>query len=81
MAEPQRFRVPLLRDHVFVRRPVADLPKDGTVCFVDDGDDRGWHNGQSVGLYRNGVWTNGKGRPLPFVPTHWTMIEKTTDEV
>lgn len=70
-----RFEVPLLKGLVFVRRPVSDAPPEGTLCFVDDGNATGWKRGQSVGLFKDGEWTNGKGRALRFAPTYWTKME------
>lgn len=59
----------------FIRRPVSDPPADRTVCFVDDGGESGWRNGQTAALYRDGEWTNDKGRPLRFAPTFWTTFD------
>ena len=72
-----RFSVSLGRTRVrFVRRPVSFPPADGTYCLTDDGDARGWRNGQSPSLFRNGEWTNCKGKPLRFVPTFWTDLDR-----
>jgi hypothetical protein len=60
----------------FLRRSVSILPPDGTVCFVDDGDETGWQRGQSVGMFKNGAWTNGRGKPLKIEPTFWTVPDE-----
>lgn len=59
----------------FLRRPVSILPPEGTVCFVDHGDETGWR-GQVVGMFKNGAWTNGRGKPLNIEPTFWTVPEE-----
>jgi hypothetical protein len=47
-------------------RRVSDNPKDGTVTIVCGDGSR-----SAAGTFKNGAWTNGKGKPLAFVPTHW----------
>lgn len=60
----------------FIRRPVSDPPADGTVCFVDDGDENGWRNGQCPALFRAGEWTNGaNGKPTRLKPKFWTTLD------
>lgn len=74
-ADEYRFQVPMLRGVTFLRRPVGTTPPDGTICFVDDGTATGWSRGQACGVFKDGEWTNGKGKPLKFVPTYWTVME------
>jgi len=56
---------------------MTTLPAEGTVGFMDNGDRKGWtaNNRRAVGVFKGGKWTNGKGRPLTFVPTHWVVME------
>jgi hypothetical protein len=74
-----RFRLPLTKDLVFVRRPVTTTPPEGTLCFVDNGTETGWKAGQACGQWANGEWTNGEGRRLRFEPTYWTTMEEPDD--
>lgn len=75
MTEPrvlQRFSVGPIK---FLRRPVSETPPDGTICFVDNGDQRGFTN-RTYGLFEGGVWSKGKGKALPFEPTHWIVVDE-----
>lgn len=75
-----RFRVPgPLHSILFVRQPVSITPPDGTTCFVDQGDGRGWSGGHSPAMWRGGEWLNLRGKPLGFVPTYWTTFEAKPD--
>ena len=69
-----RYTVPLLKGVTFLRRPVSALPDEVLICFVDDGTSTGWRGAQSVGVFKNGEWTNGKGKPVKFEPTYWTVM-------
>ena len=63
----------------FVRRPVAGrLPDDGWIGFVEYCPE-GTRLKNAVGRWRHGKWDNGKGRDLPFEPTHWTTVEPSND--
>ncbi|MEG8058014.1 hypothetical protein QP150_16170 [Sphingomonas sp. 22L2VL55-3] len=79
MSDGLRFTSSGLPGVQFVRRPVTELPAEGTACVVDDGHALGWSRRPVGALFKNGNWTNGKGRPLPFVPTFWTSIEVRSD--
>jgi hypothetical protein len=74
--DPMCFRLPALRGITFVRRPVADAPKERTICLVDDGHAAGWSRRPVPALFHQGAWTTDRGRPLPFEPTHWVEIRK-----
>jgi hypothetical protein len=50
-------------------RSVSTLPTEGTVSVVCDGGTR-----SAAGVFKDGEWTNGKGKPLAFVPTHWLAL-------
>lgn len=54
----------------FVRRPVAIAPREGAVCFVDNGPRAGTIPRQCVGTFKDGKWVGAK-----FEPTHWTAME------
>lgn len=45
---------------------VDDPPSNGriTIVAVDGGK-------SAPGVFSKGEWTNAKGKPLAFVPTHW----------
>lgn len=75
-----RFTLPGLPGLRFIRRPVSIAPGEGTICFVDNGDERMRRTRQCVGVYRKGEWTNGKGRALAFAPTYWIMMDKDDAE-
>jgi hypothetical protein len=47
-------------------RRASDNPKDGTVTIVCGAGSR-----SAAGTFKNGAWTNGKGKPLPFPVSHW----------
>lgn len=57
----------------FVRRPVSEAPLEGVPCFADNGDDKGWSD-RAVAVFSAGAWSDPKGRPLKFAPTHWTEL-------
>jgi hypothetical protein len=57
----------------FVRRPVAMLPEERTMCFLDNGPRHGVIPRKGVAVFREGRWAGAK-----FEPTHWTQLE--TDE-
>ena len=46
-------------------RPVSNEPAPGHITLVS-GEGR-----TAAGIFKDAGWTNGKGKPLPFVPTHW----------
>ena len=66
----ERFTMGSTRNFVLVRYPASVLPPDGTVCFVETG------GRQSAGMFKDGKWTNGRGKALRFEPTHWTAIDR-----
>ena len=49
-------------------RPVSDQPKEGQVTVLRCGAR------SATGKFKNGAWTNAKGKALPFEPTHWLAI-------
>lgn len=57
----------------FVRRPVREVPPEGTLCFVDNGHEGGWSD-REIGMFKGGVWTDRKGAPLRFEPNYWTEL-------
>jgi len=59
----------------FVRRPVSIKPTDGAVCWVDRGTATTAERYQ-VGIFADGEWRNGKGKPLASPPTFWTEMVK-----
>ena len=67
----QRYTMSLFKTEMkFVRRPISILPKDGTVCFADNGPRIGSIPRQSAVLFRGGKW-----QKLKFEPTHWTEMD------
>jgi hypothetical protein len=63
----------------FVRRPLEGVqPSDGWLGFVERLEN-GKRVRAAVGRWRNGLWDNGKGRDLPFTPTHWTELGKSVE--
>lgn len=58
----------------FLRRPVSEPPPDGTICFVDNGDDHGFTK-RTYAEFKDGVWSRGNRKPLPFEPTHWIVLD------
>lgn len=58
----------------FLRRPVSETPPDGTICFIDNGDARGYTN-RTYGEFKHGSWSKGNGKALPFEPTHWIVLD------
>lgn len=77
----QRYSVTLGRSvrMNFVRRSASILPPDGTVCHADNGPRTGTIARMATAIFRDGKWTNGKGRPIAFEPTHWTTMEGLGD--
>lgn len=46
-------------------RSVGEPPAEGCVTLV------AMTGRTAAAVFRNGKWTNGKGNPLRFEPTHW----------
>lgn len=68
-----RYRLNVLPQMQFVRRPASMLPEDGTMCLIDRGTveraDR-----YTPATYRDGKWCNLSGRPFSQPPTFWTEM-------
>ena len=70
-----RFTAAPLNGLLLIRRPIANVPAEGTMAFVDDGTRTGWHRRPTIALFKNGVWARQGGKPLPFAPTYWTVVD------
>jgi hypothetical protein len=58
----------------FVRRPVSEIPPDGTIAFLDGVNDEGRPR-RGVGHFHDGQWWGSAGRQqLRFTPTLWTVM-------
>jgi len=75
-----RFTSPGLPGIQLIRQSTAQPPVDQTVCLVDDGHAAGWHRQPVTARYQDGAWSKPNGRPLPFVPTFWTVVEELSDD-
>lgn len=67
----QRYTVELLRHPLkFVRRPISIEPKEGTICWVDNGPHVGAVPRNAAASFKGGKWQGVK-----FEPTHWTHLD------
>lgn len=64
----------------FLRRPLSEVPPDGTLGAVDNGDAFGWTN-RSAAMFKDGEWANARGKPLSFQPTYWTILDPGPPDV
>lgn len=58
----------------FVRYPISEPPKDGTLGFVDDGVGGGWTD-RDVAVFKDGEWKKPSGAKLRFVPAYWGELD------
>lgn len=72
MAELRRFSIMGIR---FIRRPVAEIPPEGTIGAVDNGDAFGWSN-RAAAKFQGGEWTDARGKPLRFIPSFWIVLDE-----
>ena len=57
------FRSPAMPGFRFECRPVSAEPPDKTVAFMYRRNGEGYRQ-SGVGVFRDGAWTNDKGKPL-----------------
>lgn len=72
IGELRHFSIGCLR---FVRRPVAEVPVDGTLCFADNGHARGWTD-RAPAMFKDGKWTSPNGKDLRFAPNYWIVLDE-----
>lgn len=58
----------------FLRRPVSEVPPDGTLCFADNGHAYGWTD-RAPAQFKDGKWSSTSGRDLRFKPNYWTVLD------
>jgi len=58
----------------FVRKPVEIVPPEGVICFVED-HSTGRRSKCDAARFVAGEWIGHKGKPLAWMPTHWTIME------
>lgn len=65
-----RFAMKVLNYPMWFRRfPIAVPAPEGLVGFINNA------SRQAAGIYRDGAWRDGNGRPLTWEPTHWTAMD------
>ena len=62
------------------RRPVSELPADGTLGIVDNGTLQRWGTRRATARFKGGRWVRDNGGQLPFEPTVWVSIRKERQE-
>jgi len=73
--EVMRSRLPLLPAYDFIRYPVSEVPEEGTIAFVTDGEAL-----QAAAQYKNGIWCRANGTPFKREVRFWTVMERARGE-
>jgi hypothetical protein len=65
----RRFRAVIME--TIERRPIAELPEEGTLTLVDNGTLGRLGDRRAEARFRNGRWMRPGGGALPFTPMFW----------